>query len=165
MKKISISIILSVCAILTFTSCQKTQDPGGTKTAKFAGDWWVNLYVGGQKFYSTEKKMSTYNTAANVDSIWVDDLGNLYGFVVQAGVSQEELTFSTKDAENGYYNGTPNFPATVTITDGKVMKNAGHSKTGNITDSIYFKAIFSDDPTTTYEIKGVASTNRAEDNY
>jgi hypothetical protein len=147
------------------TNCQKTQDPGGTKTAKFSSEWWTNLYAGGQKLYSTEKKLVTYNTAANNDTIYVDDLNNLYGFAVRAGVNQSALTFSTKDASNDYYNGTPNFPATVTITDGKIMKNAGHSKAGNITDSIYFKVIFSDDPSTTYEIKGVATTNRTEDNY
>jgi len=160
MKKLSIiGLALTVLVILGLTSCKRTlPDYGRTSTVKFSNGWWCNLYQGGSALYAKPAFFSTYNTSAG-DSIWVDDLANLWDFKVKAAIDQAGLTFSTKNAQNEYYD------IQVTITDGKILPKAGHSITGLATDSIYMKVVFSDDPTTTYEIKGTARTGQEADDY
>ena len=51
------------------------------------------------------------------------------------------------------------------VTDGKILLNAGHSKSGNVVDSIHMQIEFSDDPGTIYEMNGGARTRFAEDDY
>jgi hypothetical protein len=53
----------------------------------------------------------------------------------------------------------------VNLTEGKILPLAGKSRSGNVTDSIYFKANFSDDPSNTYVISGTARTGFIEDDY
>jgi len=57
------------------------------------------------------------------------------------------------------------YPITVNVTDGKILLNAGHSKSGNVVDSIHMQIEFSDDPGTIYEMNGGARTRFAEDDY
>ena len=104
-------------------------------------------------------KILTYNTAANNDSIWVDDYGNGWQVKFKAAANFNDLTFSATNAENQYY------PITINLTEGKVLLNAGHSKSGNIVDSIHMKVEFSDDPGTIYEMNGTARTRFIEDEY
>jgi len=153
--------------LLSTVACKKSFDAGGTGAQKMAGEWWADLYLDGQGLYGTPKKIMTYNTAANKDSIWIDDLGNLYNFKVRAVFDPKSLTFKTTSATDDYYdpNNPPSAPATVTIQEGKVMLKAAKSATGVVTDSIFFKVIFSDDPTTTYEIRGTGRTKWAEDDF
>jgi hypothetical protein len=49
-----------------------------TAAQKIANEWWVTLDQGGRAdvFGIGHFKIATYNTSANDDSIWVDDLGN-----------------------------------------------------------------------------------------
>jgi hypothetical protein len=164
MKKIS---ILCAVSLLILSSCKKNlPEVGGTSAEKVANEWWVTTTVGGQTFGF--QKISTYNTSDNNNDIWVDDLKHIYGFKVQATVNYSDLTFSSSPtASNVYYDAAhpANFPLTVKITSGKVIPNGGHSKTGNITDSIYLQAEFSDDPGTIYTLSGHARTRFAEDEY
>jgi hypothetical protein len=51
------------------------------------------------------------------------------------------------------------------VLEGKIIADAGHSKTGVVTDSIYIKAVFSDDPGTEYEMAGHRRTGFVEDDY
>jgi hypothetical protein len=160
MKKrniIGFGLVLAV--IFAMSACKRTlPDFGRTSTVKFSNGWWANLYLGGVAQYAKPAFINTYNTSAG-DSLWVDDLGNLWDFKVKVGIDQAGLTFSTKSAANEYY------PITVTITDGKVLPKMGHSTTGLATDSIYMKVVFSDDPTNTYEIKGTARTGQIADDF
>ncbi|MEP6616422.1 MAG: lipid-binding protein [Ginsengibacter sp.] len=166
MKKII--MILSLGAI-TFTSCHKVEDPGATSAVKVANEWWVTLdSVGIADYYGLgNQRILTYNTATNDKTIWVDDNKNTYGFKVRATVDYNSLTFASDPAAvNAYFiTGSTSFPETAKITDGKIFPKMGHSKAGNIVDSLHFKIEFSDSPGFIYEINGVERTKFAEDDY
>jgi hypothetical protein len=104
-------------------------------------------------------KIATYNSSANDDSIWIDDFQNGYQVKFKAKADYTNLTFATSNAANQYY------PITINLTDGKILLNAGHSKSGNVVDSIHMQLEFSDDPGTIYEMNGGARTRFAEDDY
>lgn len=152
-----IFVIVAGLAMVTFLSCSKKPDTGGTATQSVANEWWVTLSDGTNT--TGHAPIATYNTAANTNEMWIDDEGNLWEFKVKASVDLSALTFKATNAQNEYYN------ITATITDGKIIRDAGRSKTGNVTDSIYMKVEFSDDPGTIYTIAGHARTRFAEDDY
>jgi hypothetical protein len=155
-KFIFIAIVL-----FTIMGCEKSFNPGATKAVKVANEWWVNLYLNGVAQYGSFSKIETYNTASNSDSIWIDDLGDIWQFKIRAPFNPDSLTFKATNAANYW----PSYPITITVTNGKVMLNAAKSTTGVVTDSIYFKVVFSDDPTDTYEIKGTGRTMWTPDDH
>jgi len=157
MKKI---ICIAISGIVMFSACKKNlPDPGATSAVKMANEWWVTLKRGNTDLIGTHVKIATYNTSSNADSIWVDDLENTWQFKVKAKANFDSLSFTTSQAQNEYYN------ITVNLTNGKIFPNQGRSKTGNVTDSIYMQAEFSDDPGTIYTISGHARTRFSEDDY
>lgn len=166
MKKLALIVGI---AIVGFSSCKKElPDVGGTSAQKIANEWWCTLTNNGTDVYHIGYfKLSTYNTAANNNQVWVDDLKGGYGFKVKAAADFTNLTFSGATASNEYYNpaSPASFPQTVTITDGKVLPGVGHSRTGNVTDSINMKVEFSDDPGRVWTISGTARTKYVEDDY
>jgi hypothetical protein len=123
----------------------------------------VTLATGGAVQYGgAHLLISTYNTSQNVsDSIWVDDLGNVWNFKIKVLADPKSLTFLTTDsAQNEYYD------IRVKISNGKIIPHGGKGYTsGSIVDSIYMEAVFSDDPTNTYVISGVARSRWAQDDY
>jgi hypothetical protein len=154
--------LVFVLVLFVIIACnKKTYDPGATSAVKVSNEWWVNLYLGGQAQYSGFSKIMTYNTAANKDSIWVDDLGNIWQFKIRAKFNADSLTFQAANASNYW----PGYPIKVSIQNAKIMLNKAKSTTGVVTDSIYFKIIFSDDPTNTYEIKGTGRTMWSPDDH
>jgi hypothetical protein len=164
MKKINITIgSLLVAALLVLSSCKKNLPTiGGTSAQKVANEWWVTLDQGSTKdvYGIGHFKIATYNTADNNNQIWIDDFGNGWQVKFKSTVNYDNLTFtSDPKAANQYY------AITVNQTDGKILLNAGHSKSGNVTDSIHMKVVFSDDPTTVYEMNGTARTMFVEDEY
>ncbi|PZP52609.1 MAG: hypothetical protein DI598_00415 [Pseudopedobacter saltans] len=158
-------LITTVLAV----SCKKDFDPGATKVSKLAGEWFVALKDSAGNDLSDLITITTYNTSANNDSLYIDDNDNLYGFKVKALANTSDLTFATTNGSNDYYeeNYDPDYPQyypqTLTITDGKVLLKAGTSLAGNVTDSIYFKVKFSFNPDKTYIIAGTGRTNWDED--
>ena len=159
MKKI---FFLSGAVIFLLCSCKKNlPDVGKTAAEKMANEWWVTLDQGGTQdaLGLGHFKIATYNTSANDDSIWIDDFQSGWQVKFKAKADYNNLTFSTTDAPNEYY------PITVNLTDGKILLNAGHSKSGNVVDSIHMQIEFSDDPGTIYEMNGGARTRFAEDEY
>lgn len=158
LKKI---IAIAVLAIF-FVSCKKNlPDIGNTAAVKVANEWWVTLdSVGISDYYGIgHLKIATYNTAADDNTIWVDDFGNIWPFKIKATVDYASLTFSNPaaiDENNGIK---------VNLMEGKVLSKAGHSKSGNIVDSIYMKLEFEDDPGFIYEITGHERTRFVEDEY
>lgn len=166
MKKI---IFLIAIVIFVASSCQKLKDVGATSAVKVANEWWATLdSVGIPDYYGLGHiKIATYNTSANDNEIWVDDYKNGYGFKVKATVDYNTLTFSSEDsAANDYLvAGSSSYPKSAHITDGRIFPKMGHSKTGNITDSIHFKIEFSDNPGFIYEMNGVERTMFPEDDY
>ena len=164
MKKFMYTAIVAI-VLINFASCKKDFDAGGTTQQQLTNEWWAKLLLKGQDQTGYQKYL-TYNTSS-MDSLWVDDQKNGYGFKVKAGFDASAQTFSTSTAgsPNSYYVGTPNFPATARIMDGKVITRGARSPSGVITDSIYFRVIFSDDPTDTFTVAGYGRTNRAEDDH
>lgn len=168
MKKITIILIASAY-LLTLSSCMKTKDPGATAVVNMANAWWVTLDKGGTQdvFGIGHFKIATYNTSENTNMFWVDDMKNGYGVKAKVTADYSNLTFSGNESANAYYDpdNPDDFPKTVNITDGKVFPKMGHSKSGNVVDSLHMKIEFSDDPGTIYEMNGVARTRFAEDDY
>jgi hypothetical protein len=157
-----IIVIIAGFAMIAVSSCSKKPDVGGTAAEKLANEWYVDLYNGTTKEVS-HAHIYTYNTAANTNEIWVDDDGHIWDFKVKAATDLAALTFKADNVTSA----VPGYDIKVNITDGKVIPNAGHSRTGNITDSIFMKISFEDDPVpgTVYEIRGHARTRFAEDDY
>ncbi len=168
MKRI-IFITTIIITMATLEACQKTKDAGSTSAVNIANEWWVTLdSVGIPDVYGIGHiKITTYNTSANDNSIFVDDNKNGYGFKIKATTDYTNLTFSSIPlAANEYYiQGSTSFPETVNLAEGKIFLKAGHSKSGNIADSIHMKLEFSDNPGFIYEMNGVARTRFAEDDY
>lgn len=155
--------------LLLFASCMKTKDPGATSGVKMANEWWVTLDQGGTQdvFGIGHFKIATYNTSDNQNQLWVDDMQNGYGVKAKVTADYTNLTFSGNQSPNLYYDPSSpaSFPETVNITDGNVFVKTGHSKSGNIVDSLHMKIEFSDDPGTIYEMNGVERTRFVEDDY
>ena len=159
MKKIT-SAILIIFSVVAVSSCKKNLDPGGTSAAKVANEWWVTLTQNGVDVFNLGHiKIATYNTAANDNNIWVDDYGNGWQVKFKVPVDYSNLTFATSSSQNEYYN------ITVKLTDGKFLPKLGHSKSGNVADSIHMKLEFSDDAGTIYEMNGVERTRFPQDDY
>jgi Lipid-binding putative hydrolase len=162
MKKIS--IVLFAALLIAAVSCKKsTYDAGTTVATKIANGWWVTFTVNGDDIYGLGTFfLTTYNTAANGDSIWVDDLGHSWIFKGKAKADYQALTFQSSQTPNEY-NGDSTF---ITISKGQVFPKAGHTRGGNISDSLYMEVSFSDDPSAlTYVISGTARTGFIEDDY
>jgi hypothetical protein len=133
---------------------------GGTSAEKVANEWWVTFTVNGADIYGLgHQKLATYNTAANNNEIWIDDYENTWQYKVKALVDYSNLTFKATQADDEYHG------VKVNITNGKFLLGAGRSKTGNVADSIYFQAEFSDDPGTINTIAGHSRTRFSEDDY
>jgi hypothetical protein len=166
MKKI---ILIVSLGIFVLTSCQKVKDPGATAAVKVANEWWVTLdSVGITDYYGIgHARILTYNTSSNDNNIWVDDNKQTYGFKIKAAVDYTNLTFTSIPlAANEYFvPGSSSFPETVNLTEGKILPKMGHSKSGNVADSIHMKLEFSDSPGFIYEINGVERTRFPEDDY
>jgi dipeptidyl aminopeptidase/acylaminoacyl peptidase len=157
MKKL---ILILSMGIFLLSSCQKEKEAGATAAVKVANEWWVQLTLDGDDVYGLGHfKMATYNTSGNDNNIWVDDYENGWQFKIKTPINYDSLTFSTNAAQSEYYN------ITVNLTEGKILPKLGHSKSGNIADSIHMKVEFSDDPGTIYEINGVERTRFPEDDY
>ncbi|MBV9962327.1 MAG: hypothetical protein JO072_08775 [Parafilimonas sp.] len=149
-----------IAAVVCLTSCKKDYVPGTTNLKNASNNWWVTVSVDGVDQIGTSVLLDTYNTAADKDSIWVDDLQNIWAFKCKAAFNNSDLTFQTKGSQNEYYG------LKVKLENGKILPKAGHSKSGVVTDSIYMEAHFPDDPSnSTWVIAGVARTGLVEDDY
>jgi hypothetical protein len=159
MKRLNILLVVSFFFLF---SCKKQlPDNGGTVAQKMANEWWVTLDKGNTPdiYGIGHFKLLTYNTSANKDSIWVDDYKKGWSVKFKAAANFNDLSFSATNAANEYY------PITINLTEGKILPNAGHSKSGNIVDSIHMKIEFSDDPGVIYQMNGTARTSFIEDEY
>src|SRR6476660_4439210 len=98
MKKIT---ILSIITLFLLASCKKDLPTiGGTAAQKMANEWWVTLdSVGITDYYGAgHLKIGTYNTAANNDSIWIDDFQNIWPFKIKAAANFNDLTFTSTNS-------------------------------------------------------------------
>jgi hypothetical protein len=139
-----IKILFGILIFATVSSCDEVEDtnPGGTTTEDFAGDWFISLKdtngadLGGGDFFLHH----TYNTAANDNTMWIDDEKHGYWIKCKMTINPADGTFSATNADN-LLDGSK-----VTITNGKIEKGAGVSKAGHKVDKISFTAHFDYDP-------------------
>jgi hypothetical protein len=172
-KMKSINKLLFLLAIVLFVAgCTKKPDIENTTPVKFANEWWVQ--VDGS---NSRSHIKTYNTAANDNTFWIDDFphisngawtGDVWAFQFKATGDLNNLTFaanqSPSDLSGTVGNTLVEYKIKVDVTEGKVIPNGGHSKTGVVVDSIYMKIKFSDDPGT-YTLTGHGRTGFFEDEY
>lgn len=164
MKKIKYSIFACLALALTFTSCDEGGDPnpGGTATQKFAGDWHIIALEsdGVTPAYGGDYQLfSTYNASSNDENFWIDDHESFMEIKTKVQVADaNDLTFSgVPDSPELYAGGT------VSVSNGKIMKNAAESFGGHVVDSIYFEAEFDWDPGVIYKFAGHKRTGFLED--
>jgi len=154
----NIVMIILVFGAACIWACSKDRpSPGGTAAQAFANEWWVKVNDTGKVV-----KLSTYNTSLNLDSMWIDDLKHTDTFRCKANIDVNGLAFSSQSGKNIY---TTSKPFTINITNGKIVKNGGVTKTGNIVDSIYMEVEFSTKPGVKKKIAGVARTRWDDDDY
>lgn len=164
MRFLKYSIFVSLVLALTLVSCDEGGKPsaGGTTTQKFAGDWHViALESDGvtPAFGGDYVLFSTYNAASNDQNFWLDDHDNWMEIKSKVQATDfTNLTFSGQPNEPELYTGE-----TVTVTNGKILKDAAHSFGGHVVDSLYFEAEFSWDPGVTYKFAGHKRTGFLED--
>lgn len=162
LKNNFIKVLFGILIVTSFSSCDEGGDPnpGGTTTEKFAGDWYIDLTDSDGQDVVSHALHSTYNTAANDNTMWIDDHEN--GYVIKCKITMDVATgtFTAVSEPNIIDSGT------VTITDGKIEKGAGVSKAGHTVDKISFKAHFSYDDAG-YDIlyEGHKRTGFKEDEY
>lgn len=171
-----INYIKSLVVLLTlsvFISCDETgdTDPGGTTVEQMAGDWYVQTLVDGNVVID-HQLISTYNTAANTQEMWIDDHFNIWWFKCKSPVNTGAMTFGGTNLASSVEDDDPStediietYDITINITDGKILKDAATTSGGNRSDSIVFFAEFSDDPGTIYQLAGYRRTGFLEDEH
>ncbi|MBL0738790.1 hypothetical protein JI750_17985 [Flavobacterium sp. GN10] len=166
MKKLKLNItrVLAVMFVLTaFVSCDEVgdTDPGGTSVESMAGDWYITLTDSDGHVVVEHALHSTYNTAANDNTMWIDDAKRGYYIKCKVEVDTKTGTFKATAADNIQDPGTK-----VTITDGKIEKGAAVSKGGHKVDKISFRAHFDyDDDGYDILYEGHKRTGFYEDEY
>ena len=170
MKKVLYFAALLFCAGMT--SCEK-EEIGGTATESMAGQWYVDIdavdasgnpIAGGEHYFGYDEErvlLLTYNTSANIASeMIVDDNGAFdlasyygnraypsYAFKCKVKIDQENMTFSSSNAENlAAVNGYNSTLYPVSIEEGKILKGVGKQKNGTLCDSIVFYVRYANDP-------------------
>lgn len=165
MKNIKNNVIKVLFGILIFTSfasCDEggNPEPGKTTTGQYAGDWYIKAIDSDGVDVFDYALHSTYNTSANDNTMWIDDFEHGYWIKCKVTMNLTNGTFSATASEN-LYDGSM-----VTITDGKIEKNAATSLGGHVVDKISFKAHFDYDAAG-YDIlyEGHKRTGFLEDEY
>lgn len=159
-KKISL-MFLALALSASFVSCEQPESiPDESDIALDAfgmrGKWVVDITWDGDD--QGTNTIITHNTGDNSSTeMWLDDLGHGWGLRAKVNVDPNALTFSANDSDELYYG------VTVTITEGQIVKNGATSPTGDVVDSITFKADFSDIPGEIWEYTGYRSTAKVDD--
>lgn len=152
----------------SFVACdvETDEDAGGTNIEKLAGNWVVTVNAvdaNGKVIYTDPLglgsiQINTYNTAANDDSMWVDDGGNFWNFKFKVPANPSSRTFA---CDSSFYDSKHSGKAV--ITNGKVLENAGKNLHGMPCDSIVFDIAFSDDTNKlVYRVSGTKYTGFTE---
>jgi hypothetical protein len=172
-KNIFYMLFLGLSFVLITNGCNKDYykkvDPGQSSTYPLNGEYWVRLDAADIKGSDTTWTVDPYsigyqkimisNLATNKgDSIWLDDLKNIWPVKVKVACKPALKTFSVTDGINYYVDDA------TTITNGKLILGKGISKTGNKVDSITMYSQWASDPTF-YRISGVRRTGFQADDY
>ena len=133
-----------------------------TNAIALTGEWYVKAYDATGQATTTYFDLSTSNTAANTNEIWVDDDGTIE-LKAKAQGNSTALTFIATDAENLDPEDS-DVPETVSISNGKLITDGSRSiETQTIVDSITLDIVKSIDPATIITISGHRVTGFLED--
>tara|TARA_R110001583_G_scaffold60988_2_gene180747 strand:- start:708 stop:1214 length:507 start_codon:yes stop_codon:yes gene_type:complete len=155
--------ILFVSLLTLAVSCDEHEDldVGTTALVEASGDWYVEFLIDGVDVYGLGYNLLTTSNSADETSIWIDDHANIWQFKAKCPIDIESLKFDGSDLESS----VDGYDVTLQITNGTIIKDGATSTGGNVVDSIYFEAEFSDDPGTIYQFAGYKRTGLAEDEH
>jgi hypothetical protein len=154
--------LFGIFTITLLASCDNSgyddYKPELTPSVEMNGEWYIDI-SDANGLQVEHAKHITYDSNLGNNTMYIND--NKTGWYVKGKVTVDtkNLTFSTTNEPNLIDSGT------FTITEGKILKGAAHSKAGNVTDSIYFKGEFSYDPGHILTFSGHKRTGFLEDNY
>lgn len=166
MKHIKYALILMVFALV---SCDLGGEPDieGTKLQAMCGEWWVQVYSGGEDQDLGYHLVTTSNTADNNETdLILDDHGLLTDYDYPPIKVVSKVTLSGMA-----FNSTADLPnlntgeSAVSILEGKIIKGVATTPGGNKTDSIYVKFEFKEIPGEQYEYAGYRRTGFQEDEH
>lgn len=161
-----IKVLFGILLFTSFTSCDEggDPDPGSTTTGAFAGDWYITLTDSDGVVLAENVYHQTYNTAANDNTMWIDDHGNGYAIKSKFTIDTNSGTFGATESLNIADGGDND--TTVTITDGVITPGGAISRGGHTVDKIQFRVHYSYDPAG-YDIiyEGHKRTGFFEDEY
>ncbi|MBC9796830.1 lipid-binding protein [Sinomicrobium weinanense] len=165
MKKNITIISAFLIAALGFYGCSEEgyedYSPYESKTKELSGDWYVSVYdESGNDNLTGYFLFSTYNTAEDNASMWVDDHNSVFPLKAIVSANVDELTFSGQNTENVYDE-----EGAATVSEGKVFKDGGMaSNTKAVVDSVAFKVTFANDENT-YLVAGFKRSGFLEDEH
>jgi hypothetical protein len=171
MKKIKQNLLkIGICVFIASiaASCNERgyddYDAGGTPSQALNGEWFIDVSDESGTVYVEHALHKTFDD--NAGKMYISDrIGpeptdySGWFLVSKVDYNVSNLTFSATGAENDADG------SIVNITEGKILKNAAHSKDGNVVDSIYFKGEFDYDPGTIIIFSGHRRTGFQEDEY
>jgi hypothetical protein len=161
-----IKVLFSIFLITSLASCDEggDPDPGMTTTGKFAGEWFITGTDSDGAVLFEHALHSTFNTAANDNTMWLADFHNGYYIKSKIFMNVANGQFFATDALNiddGGDNDT-----TVTITEGQITPYGALSKAGHPVDKITFRVHYSyDAPGYDIIYEGHRRTGFLEDEY
>lgn len=158
LKKISFLFLCVVVAIF-FVSCEQVEsvpDASDIVIQDITGTWVVDMTYDGDD--AGTNTISIYNSSTNdTSSMWLDDQEHSWGLKAKVPLNYEALTFEGSNLDELYYE------VTVNITKGVIVKNGATTPSGEVVDSIYFEAEFSDIPGEIWVYSGYKSTGKIID--
>lgn len=152
-------LLLGFAFMGSFVACDEVEsvpDESDILIEKVRGTWVVDMVYDGDP--AGTNTISIYNTSDNDPAfMWLDDQEHSWGLKAKVPLNLEALTFGGSDLDELYYG------VTVTITEGVIVKNGATTPSGDVVDSISFKAEFSDIPGEIWEYSGYKSTAKVDD--
>ena len=165
-KKYKILTAILVLFVATnLTSCDQVgdTDAGGTSVEQMSGDWWIiALEPDGSTpaFGGDYEQFTTSNTADDNGDMWIDDHGHWMEIKTKVTTNLNAMTFAGETEAEELYG-----PAKVTVTNGKIIRDAVTVASKDVVDSIYFEAEFDWEPGTVYKFAGHKRVDHAENDH
>ncbi|MBC7885724.1 MAG: hypothetical protein H7X99_09630 [Saprospiraceae bacterium] len=163
MKNLIVPYFIGIFLTLSVMSCDLTNTPDieGTQLQEMCGEWWFRISSGGDLVVPNYFMVTTSNTAANTNTdLLLDDHGT-WPCKIKCTVDLSSMTFISQNSISNFYDED----ISVNIKEGKILKDAATTTGGNVSDSIYIKFEFADDPGTEYIYAGYKRTGFLEDEH
>lgn len=161
-KNNTTKILFGIFTITLFASCGNDgyddYKLNLTPSVEMNGEWYIDGSDNTGVLFQHAKHV-TYDTNQGDNTMYINDNKTGWYLKGKVVVDTKNLTFSATNEPNTNDSGT------FTITEGKILKGAAHSRAGNVTDSIYFKGEFSYDKGHIIIFAGHKRTGFLEDNY